>query len=144
MHIFVCVSVCVYTHTYIYVHILIFVCVSVCVHTFTYTHTLSLSLSHTHTGTNAHTYTHTNEYTHTCMRARKERESERLFRATGTVNSLGMFLLNCLRAQAAAAIASKNGLTPAGFTRPIRCTWASERRNPVLVYSSSLRACVRA
>ena len=31
---------------------------------------------------------------------------------------------------AAAAIASKNGSTPAGFTRPLRCTWASERRNP--------------
>jgi RNA recognition motif-containing protein len=31
---------------------------------------------------------------------------------------------------AAAAIANRNGTTPPGFTRPIRCTWASERRNP--------------
>ena len=31
---------------------------------------------------------------------------------------------------AAAAIANKNGTTPPGFTRPVRCTWASERRNP--------------
>jgi hypothetical protein len=33
--------------------------------------------------------------------------------------------------QAANAIAARNGSTPRGFSRPLRCTWASERRTPV-------------
>ena len=37
----------------------------------------------------------------------------------------------CGRKQAANAIAGKNGATPRGFTRPLRCTWATERRTPV-------------
>ena len=38
------------------------------------------------------------------------------------------FIIVC---QAAAAIAARNGATPRGFSRPLRCTWASERRTPV-------------
>ena len=30
--------------------------------------------------------------------------------------------------QAAKAIAGRNGQTPLGFTRPMRCTWASEKK----------------
>jgi len=79
MHILVCVSGCVYTHVYTCTYTYVCVCVSMCVYTFTYTH----SLTHTHTHVQTQTYTH--------MRARKERESGRVFRATGTVASLGIF-----------------------------------------------------